>query len=250
MCDEYIKKLDKEPEIASLTNPFTGRTVSSKKKIGEVKIRCEEELAKIRKGKQRAKGGAKSGGNANDIPNNSSGLTYARQQLRSLLNDEIPLSKDDIGTICEEGSPFYIFLAYYASLTPAMTFFWFLTFRSLMFFVFGDDMDRASCAGFVGTEEGMEAAETPTTYRFSRTRSMNDGNNNNTVETTRPMLRTLSTENAHGLPPLNDAFVSYRTNANAQSSRRQSGWSQRSQRSQLRNNSKSFTNTDNSYAPR
>jgi hypothetical protein len=66
---------------------------------------------------------------------------------KSLLDEQIPL--DDLESICEFGSPFYIFLHFYGQLTPSISFFWFITFKTLMFLLFGDDMDQHDCVRFV-----------------------------------------------------------------------------------------------------
>ena len=65
----------------------------------------------------------------------------------SIVDQEIPIDRD-LTSICEFGSPLYIFLQFYSQLTPTITFFWFVAFKALMFVYFGDDMDRADCIIF------------------------------------------------------------------------------------------------------
>ena len=81
--------------------------------------------------------------NANNAINSKQ---TARGSQESILIQDIPLS--DLDSICEFGSPMYIFFQFYKQLTPTISFFWFITFKSLLFFTFGDDMDRADCVKF------------------------------------------------------------------------------------------------------
>ena len=190
-CEEYIATITANPKAKHLVNPFkTDKKVSNKQHIKKM---CEAELLKIEiaKGKQRVKarrpqlphmqGGANS--NDNEI--------YARSRLRSLLNEEIPIeTMDDLDAFGEEGSPFRGFMTYYAKLTPTVTFFWYLTFKSLMFFVFGDEMNRAKSEILQNNNSKVNIPTTP--YKPSRTLSLNI---NTAPMRTSVHLRTLSTNN-------------------------------------------------------
>jgi hypothetical protein len=68
------------------------------------------------------------------------------QTTDQILLEEIPLMHLD--TICETGSPFYTFLSFYSRLTPTINFFWFITYKTLFFMMFGDDMDRENCVRY------------------------------------------------------------------------------------------------------
>jgi hypothetical protein len=81
--------------------------------------------------------------NANNAINSKQ---TAKGTQESILTQDIPLN--DLESICEFGSPMYIFFQFYSQLTPTISFFWFITFKSLLFFTFGDDMDRADCVKF------------------------------------------------------------------------------------------------------
>jgi hypothetical protein len=74
------------------------------------------------------------------ISNNSN---VSKRRYAKLVEEQIPLI--DIETIAEFGSPFYIFLHFYSQLSPSIEFFWFVTFKTIFFDIFGDDMDKIDC---------------------------------------------------------------------------------------------------------
>jgi hypothetical protein len=71
--------------------------------------------------------------------------------IAQTLSYKIPLNP--VINFAEEGSPFYIFLHFYAQLEPQMTFFWFITYKTIFFICFGDDMDKADCETFVNVKQ-------------------------------------------------------------------------------------------------
>jgi hypothetical protein len=77
----------------------------------------------------------------------SGGANSKTQVSKSLLNQQIPLTTD-LETICEVDSPMYIFFDFYGQLTPTISFFWFMIFKCLLYFTFGDDMDISNCKKF------------------------------------------------------------------------------------------------------
>ncbi len=73
----------------------------------------------------------------------SSPQTGGSLSKQSILNTKIPL--DDIESICEPGSPMYILFHYHSQLSPFISFFWFITYKSLLYFCFGADMYQSKC---------------------------------------------------------------------------------------------------------
>jgi hypothetical protein len=76
----------------------------------------------------------------------NSSSSNTNNTLSTILLQNIPLV--NLETICEVGSPMYIFFQFYGQLTPRISFFWFITFKSLLFFTFGNDMEREDCEKF------------------------------------------------------------------------------------------------------
>jgi hypothetical protein len=76
-----------------------------------------------------------------------------------VLLEEIPLV--NLETICENGSPFHIFLSFYSQLSPTINFFWFITYKTLFFMMFGDDMDRADCVRYQKMYSPIQTRNTP-----------------------------------------------------------------------------------------
>jgi hypothetical protein len=76
----------------------------------------------------------------------NSSSSNTNNTLSTILLQNIPLV--NLETMCEVGSPMYIFFQFYGQLTPSISFFWFITFKSLLFFTFGNDMDREDCEKF------------------------------------------------------------------------------------------------------
>jgi hypothetical protein len=74
--------------------------------------------------------------------NNSSNIS------NSILDETIPIDERYLESICEIGSPMYILFQYYGQLNPTISFFWFITFKSLLYFSFGNDMDQTDCVKF------------------------------------------------------------------------------------------------------
>jgi hypothetical protein len=74
------------------------------------------------------------------------------------LSYKIPLNP--VINLAEEGSPFYIFLHFYSQLQDHMTFFWFITYKTIFFICFGDDMDKVNCANFLSFAETHNKSQT------------------------------------------------------------------------------------------
>ena len=158
-------------------------------------------LRKLPKGTCPSVSQTTSGGTTFEIPQQS-------LERRSLLDEEIPIDASALDSICEEGSPFFVFLQFYGQLSPTVSFFWFVTFKSLFFYIFGDDMDRADCVRFktaLVQDHGNADLPPPTAYRFSRTTSLRNGTSNGARGVSGTM-RTLSTNDSHGFPPLDEGW--------------------------------------------
>jgi hypothetical protein len=69
-------------------------------------------------------------------PNNSNAIVDENE----LLCELIPL--EDLQSIADFGSPFYIFLHFYSQLSPTIEFFWFVFYKFVFYCMFGDDMDK------------------------------------------------------------------------------------------------------------
>jgi DNA-binding transcriptional MerR regulator len=82
--------------------------------------------------------GIKSGGNSDDY-------------MDKALSIKIPLTNLD--QICEVESPMYIFFQFYSQINQNIDFFWFIVFKSLLYFTFGDDMDKKDCQVFMNMSQ-------------------------------------------------------------------------------------------------
>jgi hypothetical protein len=71
--------------------------------------------------------------------------------MESILVQEIPLQ--NLESICEVGSPMYIFFNFYSKISDNINFFWYVTFKSLLYFTFGDDMDKADCELYIESQK-------------------------------------------------------------------------------------------------
>ncbi len=60
-----------------------------------------------------------------------------------LLNYQIPI-KTDIESFLDEDEPFYEFLKFYSKLSPTITLFWYITYRSIFYFLYGDNNDLSA----------------------------------------------------------------------------------------------------------
>jgi hypothetical protein len=138
------------------------------------------------------------------LPKSMVGGDVSGEERGSLLAQTIYLDTNGLEFICEVGSPMHTFFHFYAQLDPEVPFFWFIVFKSLLFFTFGDDMDKASCR-VPDRNTSKKNSVPPTTFRTRRGVSLNG--NASSGKNTRPLLRTLSMENSHGFPPLNDIFT-------------------------------------------
>lgn len=119
---------DKKKRVLNVFNKGNNKTLDKtkdKEKVDETAKECDKFL--------RVSGG---GGN-----------------LGSFLSFKIPLQL--LVQFAEEGSPWYIFLHFYSQLHETITFFWFITYKTVFYTCFGDDMDKAGAV----SEEVIEAED-------------------------------------------------------------------------------------------
>ena len=137
---------------------------------------------------------------------------------RVLIDETVPLT-EDLDSICEPGSPLYVFLHFYGQLSPEMPFFWFIVFETLFYTHFGDDMNRKDCRVFEemkaqnannanNTNNNTNASIARTPYRFSRSTSFrndaaNDAANDASAKprAVSGVSRWISTNDSYGFPP-------------------------------------------------
>ncbi len=113
--------------------------------------------------------------------------------LDKILSNKIPLK--DLTLLCEVESPMYIFFNFYKSLNYEIEFFWFIVFKSLLFFTFGDDMDKKDCKRYIEMNihkrELINIKNMNKTSNFYTTNSINKNDKNNIL----PLNRSLSITN-------------------------------------------------------
>lgn len=155
-CQEFLKLIERleNGEIIKgrLKDPYgtSGINQSNKKRIETTKKSCAKHIDKYPEYAQMVGG---------------DGAFES-----SILKESVPLK--DFDTWCEEGSPMYVFFQFYSQLTPTVSFFWFITFKSLLFFAYGDDMDKANCAKFMAfTEKPTNASRNNSKTNTNPTRS-------------------------------------------------------------------------------
>ncbi len=73
-----------------------------------------------------------------------------------ILDYEIPID-NNIESFLDEDEPFYDFLQFYSTLTPTIKLFWFITYRSLFYFLYGDYNKFASNREYFPTTNKMQS---------------------------------------------------------------------------------------------
>ena len=132
-----------------------------------------------------------------DKKNSSFSGGNSTERKTSIVDEEIPIN-GDLTSICEYGSPLHTLLAFYAKLSPTISFFWFVTFKTLMFVYFGDEMDKAKCdlsilnARVQNTRNGSSSIKTPTST-FTKKKNVNNDDAKNSENSFR--IRTTYNNN-------------------------------------------------------
>ncbi len=125
----------------------------------------------------------KVGGFGNNVVNNVNSNSNNANARTEVVDQEIPL--DNIHAFAEFGSPFYMFLQFYSQLSPTLDFFWFTTFKTYFFVMFGDDMmlyqerkPQLSPSPYIGRQHSLATnnAKPNNVYNTRRVIS-NPGNN-------------------------------------------------------------------------
>ena len=173
-CDDFMEQY-KDDTIGKIKNPFGNKM--DKKKLSYIKDICEK-YHRI-----------SSDLNKNDVKGTI--IPFLKTQnggisSKSIADERIPID-GDLTSICEYGSPFHTFLNYYSKLSPTISFFWFITFKTLMYIYFGDDMSKAKCDLSVltssGTHQNTRVQNTPASILYKR---------NSRLVNTNPTKRSIS----------------------------------------------------------
>ncbi len=121
LCEEFLLNLSNgKKRTRNPYDPSTSMNIgkSDTPRVQNMKKACQEILNKV--------GGDK------------------KHTIKDILKTEIPLNNLD--DVCEYGSPMYIFFHFYSQLDSSINFFWFVVFKSLLYFVFGDEMVQSQFA--------------------------------------------------------------------------------------------------------